>query len=173
MAKLPQVMGWIDDLLVHHATDARFAIELPFLRLPLFYSQELLSRSKVVVVDRVPSPPLSALGLKEFSSFEQMEKGGITLKDTYFVNKTTVYDESTHFHELVHIIQWEHFGADRFVMEYAKGLLEHQDTDCPLNAYLNCPLEKVAFDLQREFDSGCSPFNVEMRVRKDLDKQFV
>jgi hypothetical protein len=56
--------------------DIRSAISVAdfgFDRLPRFYSSDLLARSKVVEVSRVPVPPLGALGLPEFKNM-QLEK---------------------------------------------------------------------------------------------------
>ena len=96
-----------------------------FLRLPRYFSKELLTETSVVVSDHIPVPPLSAWGLKEFASLETQPMSGITYLDTYFVLPTAAADESTHFHELVHIIQWQTLGAKEFLLLYAAGLVEH------------------------------------------------
>jgi hypothetical protein len=41
-----------------------------FSRLPDYFSEELLNTASVVPTDRLPVPPLSALGLWEFADFE-------------------------------------------------------------------------------------------------------
>src|ERR1019366_1377813 len=50
-----------------------------------------------VRTDRLPRPPLSALGLVEFASFETQPMGGITYQETYFLEPTAATDESLHF----------------------------------------------------------------------------
>ena len=69
-------------------------------------------------------PPLSALGITGFGEFETGNYAGITFLDTYFVQSGEVLRESLHFHELVHVVQWQHLGAERFVMAYALGYPE-------------------------------------------------
>ena len=98
--------------------------DLHFPRLPSYYSPEILSLAKVIVIDRVPVPPLSAMGLAEFAEFEQTSFDGITYKDTYFIRKDHAGDEFIHFHELVHVIQWRELGVEAFLLAYANGLLE-------------------------------------------------
>jgi len=43
-------------------------------------------------------PPLSAMGLNQFSDFELMDANGITYLDTYFVRADHAHIESLHFH---------------------------------------------------------------------------
>ncbi|MBE0544600.1 MAG: hypothetical protein IH623_24945 [Verrucomicrobia bacterium] len=91
-------------------------------RLPQYYSQDILTKEKVVVVPKVPVPPLSTMGLDRFSDFERMGAGGITYLDTYFVRADHAHIEALHFHELVHVIQWRLLGPERFLAIYADGL---------------------------------------------------
>jgi hypothetical protein len=130
--KLPLISGWIDKILADHAAQARPVAALGFTRLPQFYSAALLARAKVISVAKVPTPPLTQMGLPEFADFENMIPGGITYKDTYFVHDSQITNESLHFHELVHIVQWEHLGVDRFLLTYAAGLAAHgYCSSCP------------------------------------------
>jgi hypothetical protein len=79
-----------------------------FPRLQRYFSEELLSTASVVPIDRLPVPPLSALGLREFADFETQPMGGITYLDTYFLQRVAAAtDESLHFHELIHVVQWQ------------------------------------------------------------------
>jgi hypothetical protein len=82
----------------------------------------LLNSSKVVFVATVPVPPLSVLGLDRFVEFEQMNPAGITYLDTYFLRTDCGHEESLHFHELVHVVQWRLVGPERFLACYADGL---------------------------------------------------
>ena len=116
---------------------------------------------KVVVVDKVPVPPLSQLGIRGFEDFEKMSASGITYKDTYFVNAAEVQRESLHFHELVHTLQWERLGAGPFLLAYAAGLAE--------KGYRNSPLEAMAYDLTDRFDRHEPAFNVSEFVQPQLE----
>jgi hypothetical protein len=163
-SKLPLIVGWIDKTLGEHAAQARSVADFGFSRLPHFYSVDLLARTKVVVVAKVPTPPLSAMGLQEFAAFENADYGGITFKDTYFLQDSQAANESIHFHELVHIVQWAHLGVERFLLAYAVGLMT--------KGYRESPLEEMAYGLQAYFDHNGQAGSVENVVRTKLDEQF-
>ncbi len=160
--KLPLISGWIDKTLADHAAQARPVAALGFTRLPQFYSATLLARAKVIPVARVPTPPLTQMGLPEFADFENMVPAGITYKDTFFVQDSQIKNESLHFHELVHIVQWAHMGVDGFLLAYAAGLAAH--------GYMDSPLEKMAYGLQNYFDQNGKPADVETFIRGELNK---
>ena len=134
-------------------TAARPVAALGFSRLPHYYDAQLLASSMVVFVPRVPVPPLSAMGLDRFRDFEQMDAGGITYLNTYFVRADQSHSESLHFHELVHVIQWRLLGPEKFLALYADGLERF--------GYRRSPLEVMAFSLQGRFDREVLPFSVE------------
>jgi hypothetical protein len=162
-AVYPLVADWIQKTLGEHAGAAKSVASFGFNRLPDYYDAQLLTSSKVVVVSRVPVPPLSAMGLDWFSDFEQMDAAGITYLDTYFVRADHALIESFHFHELVHVIQWRLFGPERFLALYADGLERF--------GYRNSPLEVIAYDFEERFDRETQPFNVEaacMKLLRDL-----
>ena len=95
-----------------------------FRRLPRYFSPELLNTASVVITHPLPVPPLTAMGLTEFAAFERQPMGGITYLDTYFLLPGGANDESLHFHELVHVIQWRVLGLENFLSLYAAGLAE-------------------------------------------------
>ena len=68
--KLPLVSQWVATTLREAASRARPVSSFPCPRLARYYSQELLQTTKVVVVDRIPVPPLTQIGLPEFSAFD-------------------------------------------------------------------------------------------------------
>jgi hypothetical protein len=162
LEKLPLVQGWIDRTLADHRNRARPVASYRFPRLGAFYSTEFLASAKVVEVERVPVPPLSSFGLTGFGEFEGRNYAGITFLDTYFVQSGEALRESLHFHELVHVVQWQHLGVERFVMAYAVGYLQG-------GGYRANPLEVMAYDLQEYFEKGGQPINVEAAVRQRLD----
>jgi hypothetical protein len=100
------------------------------------------------------------MGLGRFADFERMEMAGITYLDTFFVRAEQAWDESLHFHELVHVVQWRILGPERFLWLYADGLERL--------GYRNNPLEVVAYDLQEQFEAGGRSFDVEAEVRRRL-----
>jgi hypothetical protein len=155
---LPTILNWIQHTLDARAHGRRAVSSFGFPRLARYVSDELLNATSVVLTDRLPVPPLSALGLAEFADFENQTISGITYKDTYFLERNAVTDESLHVHELVHVVQWQVLGPEDFLLLYATGLSEH--------GYLGCPLEGMAFEHQRRFDAGESPYSVEAEVRE-------
>ncbi len=156
----PHLIGWIKQTLSNHGKDARPVAALGFRRLSEYYSPELLALAKVVVVDQVPTPPLSALGAPGFEAFESMDAAGITFLDTYFVQTGEVGRESLHFHELIHIIQWRLLGPERFLVAYADGLERF--------GYRNSPLETMAYDAEDRFKNDPTPFDAEHLVIHSL-----
>ena len=147
-AALPGIRQWIDEFLNDHADRARAVSTLGFTRLPTCFPQDLLERAKVVTVPRVPFPPVDRFGLPEFGAVQQMSFSGITFKDTFFLQQGQA-SESMHFHELVHVVQWERLGVDNFLLAYGVGLVQF--------GYQKSPLEQLAYSLQESFDNGMPP----------------
>jgi hypothetical protein len=158
----PLIAGWIQKTLADHATAAQPVTSFSFGRLPRYYSHATLTSAKVVIVPKVPVPPLSAMGPHQFVELETIDAWGITYLDTYFVRPDRVQVESLHFHELVHVIQWRLLGTERFVAIHADGLERF--------GYRNSPLEKMAYDFQDRFDRGGQPFNVEAECHSLLQQ---
>lgn len=160
-AKYPLIIDWIKQTLADHKSQASTVASLHFKRLPKYFSPELLAYAKVIYVDIAPTPPLSKIGLNQFSDFENMKADGITYLDSFFVRKEAQHDESLHFHELIHVVQWKLLGAEKFVAAYADGLERF--------GYRESPLEKIAYDAQGTFNTYPQPFDVEKLVKSHLD----
>jgi hypothetical protein len=90
-----------------------------------------------------------------------MHFDGITFDNTYFLRRG-LERESLHFHELVHVIQWQHLGIDRFLLAYGIGLAQF--------GYQSSPLEKMAYDLQLEFEHCVYRQQLVQDVRNRTDK---
>jgi hypothetical protein len=151
----PLLIGWIESTLQEAAPLARPVSECGFSRLSSYYSNETLTSAKVVVVDRLPLPPLTQMGLSGFQGFERGDYGGITFLDTFFVRRSD-QTESLYFHELIHVIQWRLLGPEKFLAAYAAGLEQ--------SGYFNSPLEAMAYQAQTTFESSSAPFNAEKLV---------
>jgi len=117
----------------------------------------------VIPIAQVPVPPLAHMGLTGFGEFENLNAAGITYLSSFFVRLGYERDESLHFHELVHVIQWRHLGPERFIMAYALGHLLS-------GGYRNNPLEIMAYDLQARFDQSGPAFDVVAVVTPELDR---
>jgi hypothetical protein len=161
-AVYPHVIGWIRQTLAVHEKRAHTVGSMGFTRLPLYFSRKLLETAKVVAVDRVPVPPLSAIGLSRFAEFETGDYDGITYLDTFFLKQSRAADEELHFHELIHVVQWRLLGPERFLASYAAGLETF--------GYRNSPLECMAYDAQSTFSQSASAFDAERLVAEQLSR---
>ena len=162
--KLPEVESWVERTLAAHVAQAHPVVSFGFKRLGDYYAPSLLHTAKVVSLPVLPIPPLSRMGLSGFEEFEQLDAAGITYRDTYFVRREFFHDESLHFHELVHVIQWLHLGPANFILAYALG---HR-----LSGYRNNPMERMAYALQARFESGEPAFDAAAIVCPAADRDF-
>jgi len=156
---LPRMFEWVQNTLEAHKHDRRSVESFGFRRLPVYFTKTLLAETSVVIVDRPPFPPVSAWGLSEFATFEAHPAGAITFLDTYFITPRAAANESVHFHELIHVIQWQELGFTDFMMLYVAGILEH--------GYLDAPLEKMAYEHERRFELGGMEYAVAEAVRRE------
>jgi hypothetical protein len=105
-AKLyPPLLDWIRTTLTASAHVAQTVASRGFSRLPLYFTEKTLASTKVVMLDPLPMPPLSSMGLARFADFERGNFDGITYIDTIFLKPTQSNNENMYFHELVHVIQ--------------------------------------------------------------------
>ena len=169
LPRILMIRSWIERTLAAHADGARPVGEIfearGFRRLPDYFEASLLERVRCVAVVRVPVPPLASMGLRLISGFESRHYAGITYGNTYFVDRRYDRSESLHFHELIHAVQWDCLGFDRFLLAYARGLLRY--------GYARSPLEVMAYDHQRRFETDPAPYFAEALVREELLARFV
>ncbi len=158
--KYPLILGWIQNTLTEHAATARPIASLGFKRLPFYFHPDILTGAKVVYLPKVPTPPLNAIGLSQFADFEKLNADGITYLDTFFARNEMRDNEALHFHELVHIIQWQLLGPKLFVAAYADGLERIR--------YRASPLETMAYMLESVFRNSHAPFAVATIVREQI-----
>jgi hypothetical protein len=154
---LPLILDWIHNTLDRYASASRPVRSFNFSRLPRYLPADILNSTNVVITENPPRPPLASLGLSEFAAFENQPVDGITYLDTYFVTPGAARDESVHFHELVHVVQWQILGPKDFLLLYAAGLADQ--------GYPDSPLERMAYEHQRRFDAGQGPYPVDIEVR--------
>jgi hypothetical protein len=156
----PPVIAWVQQTIAAHKCGAKRVSEFGFRRLPLYVSEGFLENVSAVIVDRIPVPPLSRIGLRRFVELEMGDHDGITYLDTYFIKRIRACDEALHFHELVHTIQWRALGPERLVRTYADGVERF--------GYRNSPLERMAYDAEHRFSYSLEPFNLEQFVLSQL-----
>ncbi len=140
---LPQVVQWIDDLQAKHLRQSVPVSAMAFQRLAGWFPAAVLEGARAVTVDTIPFPPVSAFDLPEFESLANMPMAGITFRNMYFVHRAQA-SEAIHFHELVHVVQWNTLGVMEFLLTYAVGIAQ--------SGYMQSPLEAMAFDLQARFE---------------------
>ena len=142
---LPAVETWISELHARHTARSVPASSTGFTRLGQYFPASLLQRARAVTVDVMPFPPVRDLGLPEFEAMATMPMAGITFGNMYFLHGERA-EEATHFHELVHVVQWSALGVRRFLLTYAVGIAQH--------GYETSPLEFSAYELQARFERG-------------------
>jgi len=154
--RLPAILDWIDRTIAASHKHRRSVASFGFPKLSRYFSAELLKGTSVVATEHLPVPPLSALGLPDFNNFEEQDFGAITLKKTYFVKIDLLRSERLHFHELVHIIQWQVLGPEKFLVLYADGLAKY--------GYFASPLEEIARLHESQFEGGQAGYDVATAV---------
>jgi hypothetical protein len=156
----PKIDAWIQQALASHKHNARPVASLGFSRLPRYFSEALLAASNVVLINPLPVPPLSKLGLDRFAEFEKGDFGGITYLNTFFVKPAHAKNEGLHFHELIHVVQWKLLGPQQFLAQYADGL--------ETKGYRASPLEEMAYDAEEQFNTSSVEFDAEKLVAQRL-----
>ena len=158
---LPRVREWVQTTLRAHQGQAVPLAPKDHPRLARVFPADVLNRVRCVVVSgNPPFPPLSRMGLPEFARFETMAISGVTYNDTFFVRKGQP-SESLYFHEMVHVVQWDRLGVDRFLLAYGAGLMQA--------GYRDSPLEETAYRLQAAFDRDALPGNLMARIHQETD----
>lgn len=156
----PKISKWIEQTIAVHRQEAVPVAALPFKRLPQFFPGDLLTRAHVIYVPKVPIPPLASMGFAEFSDFEHGDFAGITYLKTFFSRHEKRGDEAHHFHELIHVIQWQVLGPKSFLAAYADGLGRI--------GYRQSPLEVMAYTLENVFRRSTAPFDVAAVVADEI-----
>ena len=129
-------------------------------RLNGFYPSEFLSRSNYVIVDKIPKPDFPVLRQEGFGSFIDMDVDGITYKNTYFIKTGSAGNLPVHFHELVHVLQWQYLGAKDFISRYIYEIQKY--------GYNEAPLEKMAYFLENHFSNNGNPINIPIYVQQKI-----
>jgi hypothetical protein len=155
---LPSVQQWIEEYCSQHTTQAIPVEQCGFGRLGQYFGVDRLKTARVVQVDRISFPPLTQMGFPYLQEFEEQGFGGITYHNMYFLTREAYSCEATHFHELVHVVQWNELGVERFLTAYGVGLLSA--------GYRHSPLERMAYDFQKSFDQGILIPDLERTIRE-------
>src|SRR5262249_17534411 len=63
----PRLRAWIQKTLELYEKKAKPVASMHFVRLPLYFDPSVLETVKFIAIDRLPMPPLSAMGLSRFA----------------------------------------------------------------------------------------------------------
>jgi hypothetical protein len=83
-------------------------------------------------------------------------------KSGHYRRQNRSREESLHFHELVHVVQWRHLGPEQILGRYANGLERF--------GYRQSPLERIAYDLEERFDREAQPFDAETECVAGIER---
>ena len=126
-----------------------------------FFSAAALDRVRTVEMHgrRIPAPPFyleaRALGVENLPSLTHM--ASLTFVDVIVFNDLII--ERTLFHGLVHAVQFQILGLERYTDLFVRGFLR-------TSAHFTVPLETHAFALESKFALDPeTPFSVEEQVR--------
>lgn len=156
---IEKIEKWIDDTNSHffdkRQSCAQFSKEFAG-----FYSTEFLSNAYFVVVDSIPKPDFPELQDIGINDFLAIVPRGITYKNTYYLIPSAANNLRVHFHELVHVAQWQHLGAPTFIQRY---MAEIQRV-----GYADSPFEKCAYELDTHYSNGGDKIDVPALVAGKL-----
>ncbi len=137
----------------------------------LYFEERLLQEVRLVTVPALENPGFleeyralfseKAIPLLDFTTM-----GGITLVDTILLVDRFLAESPTAliFHELVHAVQYDRLGPEKFVELYITGWVNQGFN------YAAIPLEMDAYELQNRYEANpTAPFSVEDEVSRSLD----
>jgi hypothetical protein len=159
----PAFHRWVDELLAKHELSARQVSDYRFQRLPQFFDPQILEMARCVEVDSVPKIPWHEFDLSVPDGMD-INFEGITFRNTYFIARGKSKQEALHFHEMVHVVQWQTLGNDLFpflyVLEAFKG------------NYKTNFLEVMASQVTDFFVKAKEPFSTEFFVAARFGQYF-
>jgi len=154
-----KIEQWIDQTLIDYSSEKK-SCECFSSQFNGFYPIEFLSQSSFVVVDVIPKPDFPELRQAGLGKFIDMDAYGITYKNTYFVKREYESDLALHFHELVHVLQWQYLGATDFIIRYISEVQQH--------GYEAAPLEIMAYGLQDHYSSNREALDIPSYVQNKI-----
>ena len=104
------------------------------------FPQDIIHNVLVAIIDDFPFPPFEKMGIPDLAYWNNIKLAGITYGDLIFIKKI---NESTIFHELVHISQKHFIGYDKYHAAYAQLVLNI--------GYANNPFETIAYKYEKQF----------------------
>ena len=154
------VQKWIVHMLAEHEAQMEPIAAAQFERLKGYYPKALLQRVKRVIVDQCPVPPLEFTGIPQLAEIETWDLKGVPWENTIFIRRDLADWDAVHFHELLHIVQWERLGTERYLTAWAIGTITL--------GYRDNPLEEMAFRHQSRFETEEKPYDVVREVNAEI-----
>jgi hypothetical protein len=116
----------------------------------------------VVIADPlpIPDPPLASTVRRMGFQFPRLSDVEAITFDNVTASRSPP-NPSVLFHEVVHIVQYQHLGLRGFARNYTQGFLETGD-------YYRIPLERYAFHLQLRYQTEPEPFDTEAEILRNL-----
>jgi len=157
---LSEVKKWIVHTLAEHDPQKQPVAAAQFEKLEGYYPADVLQRTQRVIVDRCPVPPLVAFGIPELAEIENWDLKGVPWENTIFIRRDLADWDVVHFHELLHIVQWQCMGTDRYLTAWAVGTITR--------GYRDNPLEEMAFRHQLRYETENTPYDVVKEVTAEI-----
>lgn len=157
---LEAIRSWVNQTNLHFATARRPCTEFKEL-FAGYFPGNFLARSYYVEVPELPLPPREFLVPAGLGDLAGRHVGGLTLDDTYYLMPSAADNLRIHFHELVHVAQWQQLGPGGFIARYLKELVAY--------GYECMPLERMAYGLDARFVAGGPVVDVRQEVRNLLN----
>ncbi|MGO5000012.1 hypothetical protein [Oceanisphaera sp. W20_SRM_FM3] len=150
------IISWVNETNLAHQKQRHSCQQLSA-HFTGFFSIELLKQASFVITNELPCPPatvVSQLGLSQLLSPTAV---GITLNDIYYLKPQVAGQLRVHFHELIHVLQWQALGPEFFIKRYMSEVIKY--------SYRQAPLEVTAYNFEDKFIADPnSPFLI---VAKD------
>ena len=136
------IMDWITNTNLAHQEQRHSCHQLST-HFDGFFNNDLLSATGFVLVPELPSPPAAVVIQLGLSQLLSPSAGGITLFDTYYLKPKVAGQLRVHFHELIHVLQWQALGPTPFIKRYMNEVITY--------GYRQAPLEETAYGFGDRF----------------------
>lgn len=138
--------------------------DFKFKKIKIVFPTPLRHQTKIIVVSkRVPVPPLEKIALKKLMKQDQKHAIGITYNNRIFLLEEHC-NEINCFHEMIHVVQWQRLGVQKFLLAYVLHLVLH--------GYQGNPFEETACLFQRKLESNALPMNFLEIVKTRADSAW-
>lgn len=160
-AQITEIVGNVSAFIVEqrsiYASVSRPLNEAERAQLAAHFPANILDRARLARVKHLQNPPfyvrLEQMGFRNLPQFRGM--AAVTFVDIVVAQQE--FTPPLIFHELVHVVQYQELGLDKFAELYVRGFLETGE-------YLSIPLERVAYHLE-------GLFRLRPDLKIDVEKQ--